>query len=236
MAKRTTKTATAAAVGTIDSQPEAAVSIITNTEGAPSAESAAPVAGPDPSEGAPSSTNVGGDSSEVQTTQSGEVADAGVTVAASVPDQTIEISGDLLSATGEVGTAEPEPRADHAGASSSTSAEAQATIAQTTETGEADGKDEADVLPAAGSTSDQVAEAFAAQAGLDAKTIEAIKTQILGLPRIERRKFLAYRTVRHDGVRTVRGGWLTLTMAAHASLAARDLVSKDWDNGVRAED
>lgn len=235
MAKRTTKTATAAAVGTIDSQPEAAVSNIANTEGAPSVESVAPIAGPSPSEGAPSSTNVGGDASEVQTTQSGEVADAGVTVAASVSDQAIEISGDLPSVTGEVRTAEPEPKADQAGASSS-SVEASIATAQATETGKAAGKGGTDVLPAAASVSDQVAEAFAAQAGFDEKTVEAIKTQILGLPRIERRKFLAYRTVRHDGVRTVRGGWLTLTMAAHASLAARDLVSRDWDNGVRVED
>jgi hypothetical protein len=205
----------------------------TNTEGQPSAK-AAPTAEPNPSEGAQSSTNVTGDAPEVQTTEAGKVADAGMTALASATATNTEFSGGLPSVA-VPNTAEPEPTSVMEGAPSS-SAEAVAAAAQATETGEAAGKDEADVLPAADSTSDQVAEAFAAQAGLDEKTIEAIKTQILGLPRIERRKFLAYRTVRHDGVRTVRGGWLALTMAAHASLAARDLVSKDWDNGVRVED
>lgn len=222
MAKRTTKPAAKS----------------TNTEGAPSAK-AAPTAEPNPAGGAQSSTNVTGDAPEVQTTEAGQAADAGMTAPA---------------------TAEPEPTSVVDGAPSS-SAEAVAAAAQATETGEAVGQVVTGDLPATGSDGqadaaevssageaaeenktstgsfeDKVAEAFAAQAGLDEKTVEAIKAQILGLPSTERRCFPALKTIRHDNRRVSEGGVLTLTRSAHAKLAARKLVSEDWDAGLVVED
>lgn len=120
---------------------------ISNTQGAPSAESVAPVAGPDPTEGASSSTSVGGNAPEVQTTDTGKVADAGVTVPASATANDSQISEGLPPTGTGPETAKPEPKSIEEGASSSSS---EASIASTpaAETGQAAGQGEAGALPA----------------------------------------------------------------------------------------
>ncbi len=160
--------------------------------------------------------------------------------------------------------AQPEPESVEEGAASS-STEASTASAQAAETGEAVGQvmtgdlpttdsdgqavaaeasndpgtaeeNKTSTGPSAGSFEGKVAEAFAAQARLDETTVEAIKTQILGLPSVERRHFLALKTIRHDNRHVPAGGWLTVTRSAHAKLAARKLVSEDWDAGLLSED
>lgn len=135
------------------------VAKISNTQGAPSAESAAPVAGPDPIEGASSSTIVGSDAPGVQTTDTGKVADAGVTVPASATTNDGQFSEGLPPTGTGPETAKPEPTPVEGGASSSSS---EASIASTpaTETGQATGDGEAGAPPVA-DTADQTSDAEA---------------------------------------------------------------------------